>query len=194
MTDNLAARWTAWRALPLWLLIIGGLVALGVVLVSHVRVRGTAVPLSPSRVDGDLILTGFSLSTLLNGEREWEVSAARARLFEPDHHAVLDEVRGTVRLRNGSLMQFEGVSAIFDTVSHDLDLEGQDLGAVVTLPNGFVLRANRLRWTQEQGELSSDDSIVLVGPRLSIRGVGLRAWPSSQEFTILNSVRADVSS
>jgi LPS export ABC transporter protein LptC len=150
--------------------------------------------LSPSRVDGDLILTGFSLSTLLNGEREWDVSASRARLFEPSHRAVLDGVHGTVRLDDGSVMQFEGVSAIFDTVSHDLDLEGEDLGAVVTLPNGFVLRANRLRWAQEQGELSSDDSILLVGPRLSVRGVGLRARPSSQEFTILNSVRADVSS
>jgi LPS export ABC transporter protein LptC len=193
MMKTATGRSAAWRAVPLWLILVGGLAALGVVLVSHVRLRGIATPLSPSKVEGDLILTGFSLSTLLEGEREWEVSAERARLFEPSHRAVLDGVRGTVRMDDGSVMRFEGASAVFDTETQDFELEGADFGAVVTLPSGYVLRANRLRWIQEQGELLSDEAVSLTGPRLSVRGVGLRARPSTQEFTILNSVQADVS-
>src|SRR5574341_862346 len=104
----MSLRSMTWKTFPLWVGIAGALAALGFVLMSELRVQNTRTILPPSRVDGDLILTGFRLSTLLDGEREWEISASRARLFEQDHQALLDTVRGTVRTDDGSVVEFEG--------------------------------------------------------------------------------------
>jgi len=182
-----------WRTLPLWVGIVGALAVLGLVLVSELRLQGNATTAPPSKVEGDHILTGFRLSTLRDGEREWEISAARARLFERDHQALLDTVHGTVRMDDGSTVEFEGEAALFDTVSGDLSITGERGGAVVKLPSGYVLRTDRLDWVQSRGELVSDDKVVLNGPRLAIQGVGVRIRPATQELTILNGVRADVS-
>lgn len=189
----MAVRSMAWKTLPLWAGIIGALAALGAVLVSELRLQGTPTTSPPSRIDGDLILTGFRLSTLSDGEQEWEVSADRARLFERDHHVLLDGVRGTVRMDDGSVVEFEGEAAVFDTETRDLQLTGGDTGAVVTLPSGYVLRTDRLQWVQSRGELLSDDPVELRGPRLAIHGVGVRILPATQELTILNRVAVDVS-
>jgi LPS export ABC transporter protein LptC len=172
--------------------IVGALVVLGYVLVSELRLQGKARTASPSSVEGDHILTGFRLSTLRDGEREWEISAARARLFERDHQALLDTVHGTVRMDDGSTVEFEGEAALFDTLTSDLRITGEHGGAVVRLPSGYVLRTDRLDWVQSRGELVSDDAVSLNGPHLAIHGVGLRIRPATQELTILNSVRADV--
>jgi LPS export ABC transporter protein LptC len=181
-----------WKTFPLWVGIAGALAALGFVLMSELRVQNTRTTLPPSRVDGDLILTGFRLSTLLDGEREWEVSAARARVFEQDHQALLDTVRGAVRTEDGSVVEFEGRSAVFDTASRDMRITGEDGGAVVRLPNGYVLRTDQLEWISSRGELVSDDAVSLSGPDVTIQGVGVRIRPATKELTILNRVRVDV--
>jgi LPS export ABC transporter protein LptC len=182
----------SWKTLPLWVGIVGALAALGSVLVSELRLQGTTRTPPPSKVDGDLILTGFTLSTLLDGERQWEVSASRARLFEQDHQALLETVHGAVRMDDGSVVEFQGQSAVFDTESRDLRIAGDDGGAVVSLPSGYVLRTDYLEWNSARGELVSDDAVSLSGPRVAVQGVGVRIRPATKEFTILNRVRVDV--
>ncbi len=182
-----------WKTLPLWAGIAAALAALGAVLVSELRLQGTHTAAPPSRIEGDLVLTGFRLSTLRDGVEEWEISAARARVFERDHRAFLDGVRGTVRLDDGSTMTFEGETAVFDTESRDLQLSGGERGAVVALPSGYALRTASLHWVHAQGELVSDDAVELRGPGLAVQGVGVRIRPATQELTILNRVEVDVS-
>jgi LPS export ABC transporter protein LptC len=188
----IAVRSIAWKTFPLWMLVLGGLGALGVLLASQVRLKGAGTPAAPTVVDGDVIVTGFRLATLSDGEPEWEISAARARLFESTHQAVLDQARGSVRMKDGALTQFEGATAVFDTASRDFELDGATGDAVLRLPNGYVIRAKRLRWIQARGELVSDDAVSVIGSRVSFHGVGLLVRPSSQEFTILTNARADV--
>ena len=174
------------------MLALGGVGALGVLLASQVRLKGAGSPAAPTVVDGDVIVTGFRLATLSDGKPEWEVSAARARLFESRHQAVLDQVRGSVRMKDGALAQFEGATAVLDTASRDFELYGAAGDAVLSLPNGYVIRTKRLRWIQARGELVSDDAVSVIGSRVSFHGVGLLVRPSSQEFTILSDARADV--
>jgi LPS export ABC transporter protein LptC len=188
----MAVRKITWKTLPLWAGIAGALIALGSVLTSELRLQGATRTSPPSAVEGDLIMTGFKLSTLNDGTREWEIAASRARLIERDHHALLDEVRGAVRMDDGSVVEFEGESAVFDTDSLDLSIAGADGGAKVALPNGYVLQADRLQWVQSREELTSDDAVLLRGPGLTIRGVGVRIRPATQELTILSQVRVDV--
>ncbi len=188
----MAVRSIAWKTFPLWMLVLGGLGALGVLLASQVRLKGAGTPAAPTVVDGDVIVTGFRLATLSDGKLEWEVEAARARLFESTHQAVLDQARGSIRMQDGALTQFEGATAVFDTVSRDFELDGAAGDAVLTLPNGYVIRAKRLRWIQARGELVSDDAVSVIGSRVSFHGVGLLVRPSSQELTILSNARADV--
>ncbi|MFZ5877196.1 MAG: LPS export ABC transporter periplasmic protein LptC [Nitrospirota bacterium] len=188
----MAVRSIAWKTFPLWMLALGGLGALGVLLASQVRLKEAGAPSAPTVVDGDVIVTGFRLSALSDGEAEWEVSAARARLFESKHQAVLDRVSGSVRMQDGAMAQFEGATAVLDTASRDFDLDGGEGEALLTLPNGYVIRTKRLRWLQSRGELTSVDAVSVVGSRVSFQGVGLLARPASQEFTILSDVRADV--
>ncbi|MFZ5863244.1 MAG: LPS export ABC transporter periplasmic protein LptC [Nitrospirota bacterium] len=188
----MTVRSVAWKTFPLWMLALGGVGALGVLLASQVRLKGVGASAAPTAVDGDVIVTGFRLAALSDGEPEWDVSAARARLFESRHEAVLDQARGSIRMEDGTVTRFEGAAAVFDTESRDFELDGAAGEAVVTLPNGYVIRAKTLRWIQSRGELVSDGAVSVSGARVSFQGVGLLVRPASQEFTILNHARADV--
>ncbi len=181
-----------WKALPLWIAIITGLAALGSVLVSEVRVRGVSGVLAPAASDGDLVLTGFRLVTTTNGVTEWDITASRARLFEKRHQALLDDVKGAARARDGSRVEFEGASGVFDTLSQDAAMEGAHGGAVIRLPSGHVLRAEVLRWSHQAGEVTSERDVSLAGPRIEVTGTGLIVRPATQEFTVLRDVRARV--
>jgi LPS export ABC transporter protein LptC len=188
----MAVRSIAWKTFPLWMLVLGGVGALGVLLASQVRMKGSGTPVAPTVVEGDVIVTGFRLATLSDGVTEWEVSAVRARLFESKHQAVLDRARGSVRMNDGSVAQFEGATAVLDTASRDFDLDGADGDTVLTLPNGYVIRTKRLHWNQSRGEMTSQDAVSVIGSRVSLHGVGLLVRPATQELTILNDARADV--
>lgn len=174
------------------MLALGGVGTLGVLLASQVRIKGAGTPVAPTVVEGDVIVTGFHLATLSDGETEWDVSAVRARLFESKQQAVLDRARGSVRMNDGAVAQFEGATAVMDTASRDFDLDGADGDTVLTLPNGYVIRTKRLHWSQSRGELTSEDAVSVTGSRVSLHGVGLLLRPATQEFTILNDARADV--
>jgi LPS export ABC transporter protein LptC len=181
-----------WKALPLWIAIVTGLAALGSTLISEIRVRGVSSVLAPVATDGDLVLTGFRLVTTTNGVTEWDITASRARLFEKRHEALLDDVKGAARTRDGSRVEFEGTSGAFDTATQDATIEGPPGGTVVRLPNGHVLRAETLRWNRRAGELTSDQAVSIAGPRIEVTGTGLVVRPATQEFTVLSGVRANV--
>jgi LPS export ABC transporter protein LptC len=180
-----------WKALPLWIAIVTGLAALGSVLISEIRVRGVSGVLPPAASDGDLVLTGFRLVTTTNGVTEWDITASRARLFEKRHEALLDDVKGAARTRDGSRVE-QGTSGAFDTVTQNATIEGPQGGTVVRLPSGHVLRAETLRWNRRAGELTSDQAVSIAGPRIEVTGTGLVVRPATQEFTVLSGVRANV--
>jgi LPS export ABC transporter protein LptC len=188
----MAIRSLPWKTLPLWILIAVGLAALGATVVSELRIRG--VSNSPPRIhaDGDLVLTGVRFVTTLDGATEWALTAARARVFDRQHQALLDDVRGEAHARDGSVVEFEGPAATFDTMSRDASIDGSDGRSIVRLPDGYTLRAEHLRWNQQTGEASSDDRVSITGPRIAITGSGLILRPVSQELTVLRDVRAHV--
>jgi hypothetical protein len=95
-------------------------------------------------------------------------------------------------MNDGAVAQFEGATAVMDTASRDFELDGADGDAVLTLPNGYVIRTKRLHWSQSRGELTSEDAVSVTGSRVSLHGVGLLLRPATQEFTILTDARADV--
>ena len=171
---------------------VTGLAALGSALVSEVRIRGVSGVPAPAAADGDLVLTGFRLITATNGVTEWDITASRARLFEKRHEALLDDVKGAARGRDGSRIEFEGASGAFDTLSRDATMEGAHGGTIIRLPSGHVLRAEVLRWSHQAGEVTSDRDVSLVGPRIEVTGTGLIVRPATQEFTVLRDVRARV--
>ncbi|MBI3608404.1 MAG: LPS export ABC transporter periplasmic protein LptC [Nitrospirae bacterium] len=181
-----------WKALPLWIMIAAGLAALGSVLLSELRVRGVSPPLSPTVSDGDVVVAGFHLTTTINGMPDWELTATRARLYEGRHQALLEDVRGAARTQEGSMVEFEGASATFETESQDVWIEGPPEQTIVRLPSGYVIRADQLHWNHQTRELSSDRTISIKGPRISVTGTGLIVKPPLQEFSVLRDVRAEV--
>lgn len=185
-------RSIVWKTLPLWLAIAAGLVALGSVLWGELRGRGASTAGSSTLAESDVVLTGFHLTTSSNGRVQWEVRASRARFLQGGRQAVLDDIRGTSRPPDGTVVEFEGSSGTFDMTTRDAVIEGSDGGVVVRLPDGYQLRTDRLAWSDGTKEVSSDRAASLTGPRFSVSGTGLLARPRVQEFTFLRDVRAQV--
>ncbi|MEO5657553.1 MAG: LPS export ABC transporter periplasmic protein LptC [Nitrospiria bacterium] len=188
----MAIRSIVWKTLPLWLAIAAGLVAIGSVLLAELRGHGTSTAGSSTLAESDVVLTGFHLTTSSNGRVQWEVRASRARFLPGGHQALLEDIRGTSRPPDGSMIEFEGASGSFDMTTRDAVIEGSDGGVVVRLPDGYQLRTDRLTWSDGPKEVSSDRVAYLTGPRLAISGSGLLARPRVQEFTFLRDVHARV--
>jgi len=188
----MASRVRVWKVLPLWIVIAVSIGWLGSVLISELRHRGKVDTPAPGFSNSDLVLTGVHVVTIVDGVMTWELNASRAQIYEGQHQARLDNVHGIARPSDGTVVRFEGATGTFDTMTHDVELQSPGGGTIVQWSNGYVVSSDVLRWNQATQEATSDRLVSITGPRVAIRGVGLRIRPASQELTLLSQVQTHV--
>jgi lipopolysaccharide export system protein LptC len=180
----------------------GGLLGLTVVLacflVYLLATRVESVPsstLSPpagssSRSDAEIDRFRFTQSRA--GAVQWEVKAARARVFDAEHRAVLDRVRVTLYGKQGWELKLEGDEGTIDIARKDFVLVNRVEPITIQFQGGYTMTTNHLAWTDEAREIHTLDPVAISGQGLEVKGRGFVGKLDTEEFRVLENVQVAI--
>lgn len=176
------------------LVLSGFLAAFLVYLLTH-QVESELTPAESvsSRMEyADAGVDRFTFTQSRSGVVQWQVQAQRARLFETDHRAVLENVRVTLYGPHGRELQLESDEGTLDTANKNFVLIKRAGPIAVQLENGYTIFTNHLAWTDARREVTTDDPVTILGHGLSVTGRGLVGKLDIEEFQILEDVHVEI--
>ncbi len=179
----------------------GGLLAVTVLLASFLiyllasRTESVLTPRSAGRgslgqAEGGI--DQFSFVHSRGGAVQWEVQAQRARLFEADKRARLEQVQVTLYGAKGWELKLEGDEGTIDTTRKDFLLTKRNGPIVVLLQSGYTIYTNHLAWTDARREISTKDPVTLSGHGLEVNGLGFVGKLDVEEFKVLQDVHVEI--
>jgi LPS export ABC transporter protein LptC len=134
----------------------------------------------------------FLFTQSKDGEVQWRVEAQRARVFENEKRAVLEEVQVTLFGRNGWELKLAGDEGTINTEQHDFVLVKRDGPIIVEFQNGYTIYTNHLAWADARREISTGDPIHITGHGMDVTGRGMVGRLDKEEFRILDHVQVDI--
>ncbi len=179
----------------------GGLLGLAVLLASFLiyllasRTESRPTPSSKGRGSVGQAEAGidqFSFVHSRGGAVQWEVLAHRARLFEAEKRARLEQVQVTLYGAKGWELKLEGDEGTIDTTRKDFVLIKRNGPIVVLLESGYTIYTNHLAWTDARREISTKDPVTLSGHGLEVRGLGFVGKLDAEEFKVLQDVHVEI--
>lgn len=117
------------------------------------------------------------------GRTVWSLSSKRASISGDANIAGMSEV---AVLFPGRGLAVTADAGVYDLQSNDVSLEG----GVVARAEDFTVSTGRVRLASANGEIATDDSVVITGKGFVIRGKGLRAY--DEKVMLLADVRAEL--
>jgi lipopolysaccharide export system protein LptC len=177
------------------LLLLSGTLAIFLVYLLTSQVGSELAPIKPApsgfeRADAGIDQLTFTQSR--SGMVQWQVRAQRARLFEADNRAVLENVRVTLYGPHGRQLQLEGDEGTIDTASKNFVLSKRTGTMAVRLENGYTILTNHLAWTDARREITTDDPVTITGNGMAVTGRGLVGKLDIEEFQILDDVHVEI--
>lgn len=177
------------------LLVLSGILAVFFVYLLSSQVESELAPAKPvsSRLEhADAGIDHFTFTQSRSGVVQWQVQAQRARLFETDNRAVLENVRVTLYGPHGRELQLEGDEGTIDTAKKNFVLTKRTGTIAVRLENGYTILTNHLAWTDARREVTTDDAVTITGNGLAVTGRGLIGKLDIEEFQILEDVHVEI--
>jgi lipopolysaccharide export system protein LptC len=175
----------------------GSLLGLTVVLASFLlyllATRTESVPPPSSASQGSLSrpdagIDQFKFIQSRAGVVQWEVQAQRARVFEAEHRALLEQVRVTLYGPQGWELKLEGDEGTIDLARKDFVLVKHEDQIAMRLQSGYTITTNHLAWADQEREVTTADPVTIIGPGLVVRGRGLVGKLEMEEFKIAHDV------
>jgi LPS export ABC transporter protein LptC len=149
---------------------------------------------STDRRPADAWIQGFTYRQTQSGVVKWEVVAKRAKVFEAEHRAQLEDVRVHLFGKVDKQMTVEAELGTINTKTKDIDLQNKNDFMAVQLANGYTIFSKHLQWKESSHQVKSQTPVVIKGKGLTVTGTGLVGNIDEEEFQILSDVRAEVSS
>ena len=182
----------------LTMIIIVMAVFIGLRVFTHMQTRSQAtasVPLQEQQ-GADAWIQGFSYRQTRSGATKWVVTADQAQVFEKEHTAKLQTVRVQLfdKAFQEELLLITSQEGVMNTSNNDFDLISQDEKTVMTFESGYQVFSDRLTWKEAEGQIETEDPVVIKGNGLVLSGTGLIGYAETNEFRLLSNVRAEVSS
>jgi lipopolysaccharide export system protein LptC len=140
----------------------------------------------------DATISQFTFTQTKGDKVQWQVDAKRARLFEQDKRALLDQVVVTLFGQQGRELTVEGDEGTLETDTKNFVLANRTEPLVVHTQNGYVIYTNHLAWVDDVREIRTNDPVRIVGNGLEVTGRGLTGRLDSEEFKVLEDVHVDV--
>lgn len=140
----------------------------------------------------DAGINQFRFTQARAGVVQWEVLAQRARVFETDKRAVMEDVEVTLYGAKGWEMKLTGEEGTVNLATKDFVLANKTNPIVVRLEGGYTVTSNHLTWTDRQRSISTMDPVTISGRGLTIRGRGFKGILDAEEFHVLENVRVDL--
>lgn len=142
----------------------------------------------------DAWIQGFTYRQTQGGVPKWEVLAKRARVFQAEDRAQLEDVTVHLFEKDDKQMTVEAEEGIINTKTKNIDLQNQKDFLAVRLKNGYTIYSKHLQWKESSRQVKSQTPVVIKGKGLTLTGTGLIGNVDEEEFQILSNVRAEVSS
>ena len=178
----------------LTLLILGMAVFIGHRVFTHMRAQeslSTALPKDTNPADA--WIQGFTYRQTQSGVAKWEVVAERAKVFEDQHRAQLEDVTVHLFGKEGKEMTVEAEEGTIDTKTNNFELQNQEDNIVVRLASGHTILSRQLQWVEASNQIKTQTPVTIKGQGVVITGKGLVGNLDEEEFRILQNVRAEVS-
>jgi lipopolysaccharide export system protein LptC len=134
----------------------------------------------------------FTFTQSKDGAVQWQVQAQRARVYETEKRAVLEDVHVTLFGQKGWELKLAGDEGTIDTEKRDFVLAKRDGLIVVQLESGYTIYTNHLSWADQSREISTKDSVEITGHGLDITGQGFVGKLDKEEFKILDDVHVEI--
>ena len=154
----------------------------------------TKAPISQDIVPADAWIQGFTYRQTQSGEAKWEVIAKRAKIFESENRAQLEDVVVSLYEKEDKQMTVKADTGIIDTKTKNIDLKNQKEFLSVRLKNGYTIFSKHLQWKESSRQVKSKTPVIIKGKGLTVTGTGLVGNVDDEEFEILSNVRAEVTS
>jgi LPS export ABC transporter protein LptC len=133
-----------------------------------------------------LVFSGFTAQGTKDGVKEWEAEAVTAQVFNQKKMA---------RAQNMKIRYFQKgqLASVAQAREAEIGTESNDLLAwgnvVLRANNGVVLYADRLRWENKRGRLSSDGPVKVVRQGSVLTGRGLVADRNLEDVVVREDVQ-----
>lgn len=156
--------------------------------ISETFLKNKTFPIS----NADMTMDNFHFTQTGKDKIDWEVRAARAKLFKDENKAVLDDMAATFVTPQGIRLELKGDEGIFNTDSHDMYIRKRDNQIRVTSSNGYTMQTDSLFWNNKKGMVITEDAVLIEGPQLKVKGRGFRINTISQQLEVLADVEATI--
>lgn len=126
------------------------------------------------------------------GAVQWEIQAQRAKMFESEKRAVLEDVQVTLYGQNGWEIRLDGDEGTVDTAKKNFLVTKRESPIAVQLESGYTIFTNHLVWANERGEISTNDPVMISGNGVDVTGRGLIGKLDDEEFQVLENVHVEL--
>ena len=167
---------------------------LSYVVMSHMQTNAPSSPASPALKEADAGIEGFVYRQTKDGRIQWEVEAQNAELFEVRHEASLKNVHVRLFRNDGEEMVLQANEGMINTETNDFELRNHTELVAIEFSNGYTVLTPAIYWIDAKQEFRTSNPVTIRGNGLTITGIGLVGSLISEEFTVLNHVRAELSS
>jgi len=134
----------------------------------------------------------FTFTQSKDGAVQWRVEAQRARVFESEKKAVLEDVQVTLFGQKGWELKLAGDEGKIDTEKRDFLLANRNGVMTIQLESGYIIYTNHLAWADARREITTGDQVQIIGHGLRITGQGFEGRLDKEEFRILHDVHVEL--
>lgn len=174
----------------LLLLIAGLLIFLSFSLISGLKKRNFQTAVTDTGRKSDVNISQFSFVQTHQGERDWELKAEQAEVFEKEQKAHLKTIVVTLQTPQGLELKLDGDEGTIDTFKKDFTLRKKNELMVIQLSNGYTIKTSGLKWFNDQREMITEGAAHISGPQVEIDGKELKVEVENQEVTVSGDVQA----
>jgi len=160
--------------------------------IHFVRQHNTPISFAFTRTKADVQIDRFSLVQSQNGAKDWELVAKRAKMYDKDSKAVLEDVQVKVFGYRGVGLSFDADKGVLNTATKDLFFERYGKPLAVSLSSGYTIYSPSLDWQDTKREVLANGPVTIVGSRVEISGNRLIMGADTGDFQVIGNVEAKV--
>ncbi len=169
-------------------LIVLALIAIGVYWGGKAReAQQTTLKIIDDKVD--LIIRDVHYTEVGESGNRLEINADSATFLKKENQARFDRIRMKLIQPDGKVYELTADRGNLKTDVKDVEIEGN---VVIVSSGGDRFTTERLRYSDKEKMISTDDVVTLTNPRFKVTGTGLILLLKSDQVSIAKNVRARI--
>lgn len=135
-------------------------------------------------------LKNFNIVQTDNGQKQWELEAKEAKIYEQKHQAIATDIKVKFFEKDVISSILTADRGNMDSASGDMEVEGNVV--VKSLVEQTTIETTKLWYIAKERKIFSDQFIKQTRPDAIITGYGLEADVSLKQVVIKKDIKAEV--